>query len=125
MKLLLDTHIILWALSDDPRLPSAHRAALETETLIVSAVSIWEISIKRSLGKLKAPGNIAEVIRGAGCLPLAITWAHGDLAGRLPAHHADPFDRLLIAQAQIEDLPLITADRAFKAYDVELYSGGS
>ncbi len=122
MKLLLDTHIILWALNDDPRLSAHHRAALDGDAaLIVSAVSIWEISIKCALGKLVAPENIAEVIRAAGCQPLAITWAHADRAGRLPAHHADPFDRLLIAQAQCEDLPLVTADKAFTAYDVALH----
>lgn len=124
MKLLLDTHIVLWALSDDPRLTPEHRKALEGEArLMVSAVSIWEISIKRTLGKLEAPANIADVIQSAGCQPLAITWAHADRAGRLPAHHNDPFDRLLIAQSQCEDIPVITEDKAFSAYDLALYEG--
>jgi len=121
MKLLVDTHVVLWALNDDPRLSGPHRQLLNSDaTLVVSAVTIWEISIKRASGKLKAPAAISEVIANAGCLPLAITWAHADLAGRLPMHHADPFDRLLIAQAKLEDMPIITADAAFKRYDVEL-----
>ena len=121
MKLLLDTHIILWALNDDPRLSATHRTALEGEaTLIVSSVSIWEISIKRALRKLSAPDTIVEVIRGAGCVPLAITWDHGDRAGQLPPHHSDPFDRLLIAQSQIEAMPMVTADKMFQAYDIDL-----
>lgn len=121
MKLLLDTHIILWALNDDPRFSAHHRTALDGEaTLVVSAVSVWEISIKRALGKLSAPDTIVEVIRGAGCVPLAITWDHGDSAGRLPPHHADPFDRLLIAQAQAEAMPIVTADKIFQMYDVDL-----
>ncbi len=122
MRLLLDTHIILWALSDDPRLSAQHRAALTGDhTLLVSAVSIWEISIKRALGKLVAPDDIIEVIRDAGCVALAITWEHGDRAGRLPPHHADPFDRLLIAQSLCEGVPLVTADRVFKHYDAALF----
>lgn len=119
MKLLLDTHILLWALADDPRLAPGRRQALEqAERLYVSAASIWEIAIKRALGKLLIQGDPAQVARDAGCLELPITWAHAKTAGALPAHHADPFDRMLIAQAQAEGLTLITADRAFAAYGV-------
>lgn len=121
MRLLLDTHILLWALNDDPRLTAAMRERLgAADTLIVSAVSIWEISIKRASGKLLVRGDVMETARRAGCRPLPVTWAHGDAAGRLPLHHADPFDRLLIAQARTEDLTLISADRQFRAYDVAL-----
>lgn len=121
MRLLLDTHILLWALADDPRLGLRHREMLNgAAELYLSAASVWEISIKRSLGKLKAPDELIETARQAGCRPLTITWAHADAAGALPAHHADPFDRLLIAQAQIEAMTLVTADRAFASYGVRV-----
>ena len=119
MKLLLDTHILLWALADDPRLTPAWRQALEeADHLYISAASVWEIAIKRALGKLTIDGDPAQAARDAGCLELPITWAHARTAGELPAHHADPFDRMLIAQAHVDGLTLITADRAFAAYGV-------
>lgn len=121
MRLLLDTHILLWALADDPRLTPAWRQALEeAERLHVSAVSIWEIAIKRALGKLRIKGDPVHAAREAGCLELPITWTHAEAAGGLPPHHADPFDRLLIAQAQVERLTLITADSKFAAYGVAM-----
>ena len=121
MKLLLDTHILLWALNDDPKLTSKARKALQAaESLIVSAVTIWEISIKKSIGKLRVEEDPVRYAKAAGCLPLSVTWMHGDIAGSLPLHHADPFDRLLIAQAQHEGLTILTADRMFKQYDVAL-----
>ncbi len=121
MRLLLDTHILLWALNDDPKLDRRARAALADATeLLVSAASVWEISIKRKLGKLTIDGDPMASSRAAGCIPLAITWQHADTAGNLPMHHADPFDRLLIAQAQCEGLPILTADKMFKKYEVEL-----
>lgn len=123
MKLLLDTHILLWALSDAPQLSKRHRAAIGAKDaeLYVSSVSIWEISIKQALGKLIAPPDLLETVKSAGCLPLSISWLHANRAGALPAHHADPFDRLLIAQSQLESIPMITVDKVFAAYDVERF----
>ena len=121
MKLLLDTQIVLWALADDARLRAAARVAMqEADELLVSAVSIWEVSIKSSLGKLRAPADLVEIVRRTGMHPLPITWEHAASAGLLPPHHSDPFDRLLIAQAQIERLRILTEDRAFAAYEVDL-----
>ncbi|MGL4236844.1 type II toxin-antitoxin system VapC family toxin [Tabrizicola sp.] len=119
--ILLDTHILLWALADDPRLTHRARSLLErAEIRFLSAASVWEIEIKRALGKLWIDGDIVDVAGRAGFAPLAITWEHAAEAGRLPPHHADPFDRLLIAQARIENLPILSADRQFAAYDVKL-----
>lgn len=122
MNILLDTHIVLWALADDPRLKPQHRALLEnTETAIyVSAVSIWEIAIKRRLGKLEAPDGIAYILAQSDCVQMDISWAHGERAGGLPLIHSDPFDRLLIGQAQIENMPILTEDRFIRQYDVGL-----
>ena len=121
MKLLLDTHIVLWALNDDPALKPAMRTSIQTaEVVFVSAVSIWEIAVKRSLGKLEVPDNLAELVLRAGCQPLPISWAHAADAGQLPRHHKDPFDHLLIAQARCEGLALATVDRMFRQYKVDL-----
>lgn len=119
MRLLLDTHILLWALNDDPALTPPQRQVLgAAEIIFVSAVSLWEISIKQALGKLDAPADLMEVIARTGCQPLAISWAHAMAAGRLPRLHGDPFDHLLIAQAQGEGLTLMSADRMIRRYDV-------
>ena len=120
MKLLLDTHVLLWALANDARLTLAQAAALETGELHVSAASVWEVGIKRALGKLDVPETLFDVAREAGCRPLAITWAHADAAGRLPRHHDDPFDRMLIAQATCEGMTLVTSDAKFASYGVAL-----
>lgn len=121
MRLLLDTHIVLWAMADDPKLrPSARSAMQETKAIYVSAVSIWEVAVKRALGKLQAPADFADAVRRTGILPLAITWQHATAAGALPPHHSDPFDRMLIAQARLEGLRLVTDDGSFGLYDVEL-----
>lgn len=119
--ILVDTHVVLWALADDPRLTPAMRRSLQSADLrFLSAVSIWEIEIKRALGKLWLQDDIVDIAGRAGFTPLAITWEHAAEAGRLPGHHADPFDRLLIAQSRIEALPIMTVDRQFSAYDVVL-----
>ena len=120
MKLLLDTHVLLWALADDLRLTSAQASAIGRGNLYLSAASIWEIAIKRRLGKLVVPENVADVAVGAGCRQLPISWAHADAAAALPAHHSDPFDRMLIAQAQLEGLTVLSSDSRFKAYDIDL-----
>jgi len=90
------------------------------EVLFVSAATIWEIAIKTARGRLRIDADPVAVVAAAGFRPLPITWAHADLAGRLPDHHADPFDRMLIAQAMVEGLPLVTADGMFGRYGVTL-----
>jgi len=121
VKVLLDTHVLLWALADDARLSHAHRDVIgQGAELFVSAASVWEIAIKRALGKLQAPADIAQTVAAVGCRPLAITWRHAEEAGALPAHHADPFDRLLVAQAMVEGMPLATEDRKIAAYGVDM-----
>lgn len=121
MKYLLDTHILLWALVDDPRLSAAHRAVLGgAGALYVSSASVWEVGIKRALGKLDVPEDVFDVAAAGGCRPLPITWPHAEAAARLPAHHADPFDRMLIGQAQVEGMVLVTADAQIRAYGIEM-----
>lgn len=126
MKLLLDTHVLLWWLGDDPQLSDAAASALaDGENLaLVSAASIWEIEIKRSKGALKAPGDIVEQTAAAGFSLLPITAAHARDAGRLPRHHDDPFDRMLVAQAAAENVTLVTSDSAIAGYGISLMRAG-
>lgn len=119
MRLLLDTHVILWWLDDSPELSGEVKDLLDTEPAVyVSAVSPWEIAIKQSLGKLPGPEDLAERVRDGQFSGLPITGGHGVRAGRLPPHHRDPFDRLLVAQAQTEGLTLVTRDQWIPRYDV-------
>ncbi|MCY4335879.1 MAG: type II toxin-antitoxin system VapC family toxin [Litoreibacter sp.] len=120
MRLLLDTHILLWAVLDDPRLTKVQSAAVADGELYLSAASVWEIGIKRSIGKLDVPEEIFDIAVDAGCRPLPISWAHAQAASLLPLHHTDPFDRMLIAQARHEGLSLVSADTKMQAYDVDL-----
>jgi len=120
-RYLLDTHILLWALVDDPRLPKQHRQILIAgEGLIVSVVSIWEIAIKRPLGKLKVDGDIIKAVSSRGIPFLGVNEHHAARVEHLGQHHSDPFDRMLIAQAQVENLAVLTADPHFARYDVTL-----
>lgn len=124
MRLLLDTHIVLWAMADDPRLPRALRDAVAgAETLFISAATVWEVAIKSSLGKLEVPADLFDRALAAGAQPLAITWTHARMVAGLPPHHADPFDRMMIAQARAEGLTLVSVDRQIAAYDVALLGG--
>lgn len=124
MRLLLDTHIVLWAMADDPRLPRALRDAVTgAEALFISAATVWEVAIKSSLGKLEVPADLFDRALAAGAQPLAITWTHARTVAGLPPHHADPFDRMMIAQARAEGLTLVSVDRQFAAYDVALLGG--
>ncbi|MEN8179066.1 MAG: type II toxin-antitoxin system VapC family toxin [Pseudomonadota bacterium] len=120
MSLLLDTHILLWWLADDPRLwqTARNRIADPTERVLISAATVWEIGIKQAIGKLEAPESILSAIQEGGFEELPISARHAELAARLPEHHKDPFDRMLIAQAQVEGLTLVTADSAIEAYDL-------
>ncbi len=120
MRLLLDTHALLALLSRDPPLSPGARAAMQRPDaqLIVSAVSVWEIAIKRALGKLEAPEDVIERIGEAGAELLSITARHAEAGGGLPLHHRDPFDRLLVAQTRLEGCALVTKDPAFAAYGV-------
>jgi PIN domain nuclease of toxin-antitoxin system len=120
VRVLVDTHILLWAWHDDPRLTASLRAILSTAEIVVSAVTVWEIEVKRRLGKLAVDGDVQATLTQSGCIPLPVTWRHAVQAAALPMHHADPFDRLLIAQGMIEDLPILTADRMFHSYAVTL-----
>jgi PIN domain nuclease of toxin-antitoxin system len=119
MRLLLDTHVILWWLDDSPELAGEVKDLLDTEpSVFISAVSPWEIAIKQELGKLPGPADLAERVRDTQFSALPITAGHGVRAGRLPLHHRDPFDRVLIAQAQTEGLTLATRDAQFAKYEV-------
>jgi PIN domain nuclease of toxin-antitoxin system len=119
MSLLLDTHVILWWLTDDPALSDDLKARLDDEPdVYVSPASLWEITIKQSIGKLPEPENLVEEIRTSGFRGLPITFDHAIVAGRLPLIHRDPFDRMLVAQAQCEDLILATHDPFIQKYDV-------
>ncbi|GAB4267372.1 MAG: type II toxin-antitoxin system VapC family toxin [Deferrisoma sp.] len=118
----MDTHAILWWLADDPRLGKRARAAISDgrNPVYVSAASAWEIAIKKGLGKLEAPDGLASVLVEAGFETLPIEFTHAERLASLPPIHRDPFDRILVAQAQVEDLVLVTADRTIPRYPVEV-----
>ena len=123
MNLLLDTHVLLWALDNSSSLSEPARAAIEdgNNLVFVSAASAWEIAIKRALGKLQAPsGNYLDELARHRFTPLAITTEHALAVEHLPPHHADPFDRLLIAQAQVEKLVLVSSDTRIFSYPVQV-----
>ena len=121
MNLLLDTHVALWAITDSPRLSRQARDLIESpKTLVwVSAASVWEIAIKRSLGKGEMPVSSTDALRyfqESGYRFLAITAEHAVAVEGLPAHHQDPFDRILIAQALVEPMRLMTHDALVARY---------
>jgi len=121
MKLLLDTHVLIWWL--DPTISTlseeAYAAISDGKNLVfVSAATAWEITIKKALGKLDAPDNLEEELARHKLQPLPITISHALAVGELPRHHNDPFDRILVAQAKVEALTLITRDENVKMYDV-------
>ena len=121
-KLLLDTHAFLWWLGNDPQLGPKAREAISDERndVFISAVTGWEIAIKRSIGKLSAPDNLDALLDDEGFSVLPITFYHGEQAGSLPPHHKDPFDRMLIAQAQAEGLTIVTRDEHIPEYGVRV-----
>ena len=119
MNLLLDTHILLWWLTASARLSKdARRAMADCDAAYVSAATVWEIGIKRALGKLEVPDNLGEALQDSSFLPLPVYIVHAIAAGKLPRHHDDPFDRMLVAQASVESLTLLTADARLKDYNV-------
>lgn len=121
-RLLVDTHALLWWLTDDAALSPTAREELAdpANEPLVSTASVWEIAIKRSLGKLTAPDDLPDRIVDEGFAWLPVSAMHAWQVRDLPAHHRDPFDRLLVAQALIERLPIITTDARFKDYGAEV-----
>jgi len=121
VRLLLDTHVVLWQLSGLRELSAqAQEQIAEADDLLLSTVSFAEIGIKASVGKLAVPGDLKERVAAAGIRVLALSPAHGLGVAGLPVHHRDPFDRLIIAQALSEQLTVVTADVRFRAYGVDL-----
>jgi PIN domain nuclease of toxin-antitoxin system len=123
MNLLLDTHVLIWWMQGSKRIgPRAKAAMFEDQArLWLSAASIWEMAIKCAIGRLSLDAPLEKSVpflsrQGVRSLPISV--GHALAAGALPAHHADPFDRMLIAQAQCEDLVLVTVDPAMEAYEV-------
>jgi PIN domain nuclease of toxin-antitoxin system len=119
VSLLLDTHVVLWWLTDDETLAGDVKDRLDHDlNVYISPATIWEVTIKQALGKLQ-PEDLPERIRNSGFRELPITSAHAIAADRLPLIHRDPFDRMLIAQAQLEELTLVTRDAHTHKYDVD------
>jgi len=122
LRLLPDTHAALWWLSGDERFgeEAARQLTDDTNQVLLSAAVVWEVAIKRSLGKLHAPAAFAQTLLGAGAYALAVTLEHAGAVERLPWHHRDPFDRLLVAQATVEGAALVSHDAALRPYDVPI-----
>jgi PIN domain nuclease of toxin-antitoxin system len=120
MILLLDAHALLWWLADDPTLDRAAFGAIEdpANDVLISSATVWEIAIKRALGKLEAPNGLVEAADRAGIDIVPVTGADAETAGALPVHHRDPFDRMLVAQASRIGAFLVSRDQAFGAYGV-------
>ena len=122
MRLLVDSHVLLWWFEGADRLSKRCAAALAdgSNELIVSAATLWELAIKQSQGRLHVTVDLGQHARDQGFLELPITGQHASELRTLPPHHGDPFDRMLIAQARFEGLRLVTADRAMSRYDVPI-----
>ena len=122
LRLLLDTHAFVWCLSDVPRLAEGARNAIADprNDVFVSAVTGWEIFVKRATGRMTAPDNLLAVVEERGFIHLPLTFHHAEQAGNLPMHHRDPVDRMLIAQAQAEGLVLVTRDAVIPLYGIRI-----
>lgn len=122
MKLLLDTHVLLWSIEESARLNEITRREIESgeNLVLVSLVSLWELEIKQSLGKFKIPERFYQRLPGYGFGILSITLNHVQAVGTLPFLHRDPFDRMLVAQAKAEQLTLVTRDEDIMGYDVPI-----
>ena len=121
-NLLLDTCTFLWVLKNESRLGRFARELIvdEKNQIFISAATAWEIAIKRAMGKLIAPASIDAIIDEKGFSRLPITVAHADCVGRLPDYHRDPFDRMLVAQAQFESLEILSPDKLIARYPVRI-----
>ena len=122
MKLLLDTHAALWLLSGDERLGEDAKRQLtdDTNRVLLSAAVVWEVAVKRALGKVTVPDEYLTLLLDAGVQPLAVNVAHAAAVEQLPPHHRDPFDRMLVSQARAEGATLVSHDEALRRYDVPL-----
>lgn len=122
MRLLLDTQVLIWSWERPERLAAPTAAAIidRENDVFISAATIWELSIKQSIGKFTADLDLRAYARDTGFDELAVLGAHAAAVRELPLHHKDPFDRMLVAQAQLEGLVLVTADRKLSAYDVPI-----
>ncbi|MFC5064065.1 type II toxin-antitoxin system VapC family toxin [Actinomycetospora atypica] len=120
MRLLADTQVVIWAATGSPRLSVAARSALESESndLVCSVISLWEVAIKEAVGKLELDVDLRTWLAEVGIRELPVTGEHAQEFAGLPVHHRDPFDRMLVAQARHEGLTLVTADRRLEAYSV-------
>ena len=121
MRLLLDTHVLLWWLADDRKLTRAARAIIANpdNEVLVSSASLWEIAIKAALGRIEVElDDLEAAISRNGFRPLSIGFRHALTAGRLPVIHRDPFDRMLIAQAGVDELRVVSHDRVFERYNL-------
>lgn len=122
MSLLLDTHVALWGLTADAALGDDLLDRLRHDPeIFLSPITLCEIIIKQTAGKLGGPPDLAERVRDMGFRELPVTHAHAIAAGRLPVHHRDPFDRMLVAQAKVEGLTLVTRDADIQKYDIDLF----
>ncbi len=125
MNLLLDTHTVLWWLSDDPTLSDTARSAIADpeNTVFLSAVVVWEIRIKQGIGKLDLPDDFGEVLDGQRFPELPVKVGHAHAIAGLPAVHRDPFDRMLVAQAQVEQMTIVTRDPSIPDYGLDVIVG--
>jgi PIN domain nuclease of toxin-antitoxin system len=118
VNLLLDTHVLIWWDEGRRLAAEARRAIADADSVYVSAASAWEVAIKTGLGRLRPIRTLEQAVDESGFLELPVTFRHAERVGKLPPHHRDPFDRLLIAQADVEELTLVTRDAVFARYGV-------
>jgi PIN domain nuclease of toxin-antitoxin system len=121
VRYLLDSHVLLWWLGKSSKLPAAHEDAIRDQAseIMVSAITVAELQIKSSIGKLGIPDNLNEVVREMGFVSLPFTERHAATLRTLPFHHRDPFDRMLISQAQTDGLVFLTTDERCRKYDIQ------
>jgi PIN domain nuclease of toxin-antitoxin system len=122
MRILVDSHVALWWLDGSAAMgPQCRQLIEQADEAFFSVITPWELGIKRALGKLTMPDGLVDVLESGGFLSLAVSADHAERTPTLPTHHRDPFDRMLVAQAQLEALVLVTADQILGSYDVELF----
>jgi PIN domain nuclease of toxin-antitoxin system len=122
MNLLLDTHVFLWWCDQNPQLSTEATQAIADpdNTIFFSLASAWEIAIKQALGRVKTPEPLENAVQKNRFSPLGISFEHARVAGSLPRHHRDPFDRMLIAQAKVDRLTFVTHDSSMQPYEIDL-----